>query len=228
MQRFSGLRVAVKDFLADKRLAGLSPRSLEFYQLHLGTLVEFLEGVGLTRLEDVTVHQLRQYLAHWQPRLKPMSLDAKWRAASIHDLRSIWIDPPRRAAFLDELREQSVRPEVLAKLIERPDADTFDVLASVAFAAPVLSRDERAKAVENLGQRFLNAFGPDAREVLLALLEKYSLAGIEELRPEVFHIPPFDRMGYAAGVTARFGGPERLRTAMDRLQKEIYLAEVVA
>jgi len=82
VERFSGLRVAIKDFLADKRLAGLSPRSIEFYGLHLGTLLEFLEGVGVTRLEDVTVHQLRQYLALWQPRLKPMSLDAKWRAAS--------------------------------------------------------------------------------------------------------------------------------------------------
>lgn len=150
------------------------------------------------------------------------------RAASIHDLRDIWIDPSKRGTFLEELREQSVHPEVLAKLIERPDADTFDVLASLAFAAPVISRDERAKAVENLGQQFLSAFGPDAREVLLALLEKYRLAGVDELRPEVFRIPPFDRMGYAAGVTARFGDPERLRTAMDRLQKEIYLAEVVA
>ena len=105
MERFSGLRVAVRDFLADKRLARLSPRSLEFYELHLRTLVEFLESVGVTRPEDVTVHHLRQFLAYWQPRLKSMSLDAKWRAAS--------------AFFSWCLREELLEKNPVARL-ERP------------------------------------------------------------------------------------------------------------
>ena len=105
MERFSGLRVAVRDFLADKRLARLSPRSLEFYELHLRTLVEFVESIGVTRPEDVTVHHLRQFLAHWQPHLKPMSLDAKWRAAS--------------AFFSWCLREELIEKNPVARL-ERP------------------------------------------------------------------------------------------------------------
>jgi type I restriction enzyme R subunit len=167
-----------------------------------------LEGTG----QRLTVNEYIEYSKN----------EVVKRAASPQDLRDVWIDPERRAAFLKELQEQSVYPEALARLIERPDADTFDVLSSIAFKAPVLSRDERARAVENLRQEFLNAFGLDAREVLLALLEKYRLAGVDELRPEVFRVSPFDRMGYVKGIARRFGGIDRLRNALRRLQREIY------
>jgi integrase/recombinase XerC len=142
VERFSGLRVAVKDFLADKRLARLSPRTLEFYELHLRTLVEFLEGVGVTRPEDVTVHQLRHFLAHWQPRLKPMSLDAKWRAAS--------------ALFAWCLREELIeknpvarleRPKVPQKLIRPYEGGEIQQLLGVCDTRTLLGARDRAMII---------------------------------------------------------------------------------
>lgn len=144
------------------------------------------------------------------------------RAASLEDLKVIWLERESRHSFLQELRNESIYPELLALFLKMPDVDTFDLLAHLAFSAPILSREQRAQRVLNLHQSFLNAFGSDAREVLLALLEKYRVGGIEEIRAEVFRIPPFDRMGYGPGVIRRFGDPARLSLALGELPKRIY------
>lgn len=150
------------------------------------------------------------------------------RAASLEDLREIWIDPERRHSFLRDLIEHSIHPSILASLFKMPRADTFDILAHIAFDAPILSRDERAVAFRNLQGHFLSAFGLEAQDVLLILLEKYRLAGINEIQPKIFDVPPFDRMGYAPGVIRRFSGAEPLKKALLQMQKRIYAPEVVA
>jgi len=150
------------------------------------------------------------------------------RAASLQDLREVWIHPERRHSFLRDLIEHSIYPSLLASIFKIPRADTFDLLAHIAFDAPILSRDERAVAFRNLQGRFLSAFGREAQEVLLILLEKYRLAGVNEIQPQIFNVPPFDRMGYAPGVIRRFGGAEPLKKALLELRKRIYVPEVVA
>lgn len=115
-----------------------------------------------------------------------------------------------------------MNPEVLAKLIDHPDADTFDVLARIAFDAPIITRDERAKALMNLRSVFLESFGPEAKEVLLMMLEKYRIAGIEEITPKVFEVPPFDKKGYILGIAKIFGGLDRLKKAIGEVQKGLY------
>jgi type I restriction enzyme R subunit len=147
------------------------------------------------------------------------------RAASLDQLREIWIDPEKRSLFLKALEEQSIFPNLLASILKHPDADPFDLLAHIAFDVPIISRDERARAFLNRQQQILSSFGPSAREVLLCLLDKYRVGGIGEVRPEIFRVPPFDRMGYAPGIIRRFGGAKRLDYAMKELQERIY-AEV--
>jgi type I restriction enzyme R subunit len=145
------------------------------------------------------------------------------RAASLKDLREIWTNAEKRGKFLEALREQSIYPDLLASLLKRPDADSFDVFAHIAFEAPIVTREERANAFKNLHVEFFHAFGKDSQEVLLALLDKYRVGGIEEIsRPEVFRIPPFDRMGYLRGVAKLFGGFDKLREAIDKVQKGLY------
>jgi len=150
------------------------------------------------------------------------------RVASLKDLREIWSDPLKREKFLQALREQSIFPDLIASLLKRPDADAFDILAHIAFDVPIFTREERAKAFKNLYGDFLKAFDPQAQEVLLALLDKYRVGGIEEIsRPEVFRIPPFDKMGFLRGVAKLFGGFENLRKALDALQRGLYMGEGV-
>ena len=145
------------------------------------------------------------------------------RAASLKDLREIWTDSEKRKKFLETLKEQSIYPDLLSSLLKRPDADVFDVIAHIAFGVPILSREERANAFKNRSVEFLSAFGPKAQEVLLALLDKYRVGGIEEItRPEVFRLPPFDKMKYIAGIAKLFGGFDKLKKAIDMMQKGLY------
>jgi type I restriction enzyme R subunit len=148
--------------------------------------------------------------------------EVKQRAVSLADLQRIWLNIKERESFLGELKKQSVSPEVLAKLIEKPDADTFDVLARIAFDAPIVTRDERARALMNLKSSLLDSFGPEAKEILLMLLEKYRVAGIGEITPKVFEIPPFDKKGYILGIAKVFGGLDKLKKAIGEVQKGLY------
>jgi type I restriction enzyme R subunit len=59
--------------------------------------------------------------------------------------------------------------------------------------------------------------------VLLALLEKYQVGGVEEIaNPKVFRLPPFDEMGQVIGVMQRFGDVEDLGEAVDEVQRRLY------
>lgn len=147
-------------------------------------------------------------------------------APTLKTLRAIWVDPPRRHAFLEDLRRQSIHPVVLAEVMDQSEADTFDLLAHLAFGAPIRTRSERAAAFRNREQLFIQSFGEDARRVILELLEKYRAGGIEQLQPEVFSISPFREWGGAFTISRWFGGHDGLRSTMLTMQQKIYPEEV--
>jgi type I restriction enzyme R subunit len=141
-------------------------------------------------------------------------------------LHEVWTDPAKRAPFLEALEAESVHVEVLAEVLAQPRADQFDLLAHIAFGKPVHTRDERADAFVNHEQHFLEKHDPQAREVILALLDKYRLGGVAEMASaDVFRLSPFREMGQAPGVIQRFGGAELLRTALGELQRRLYRKE---
>ncbi len=150
-------------------------------------------------------------------------------APTMKSLRDIWVNPRRRRDFLEDLKRADVHPEVLAEVMERPDADAFDLLCHLAFGAPLRSRDERATAFRNREQAFIRRHGERARQTILELLEKYRVAGIEELRPDVFSVSPFREWGGAYRIQEWFGGVEALGKVLVEMQERIYPeAEVVA
>ncbi len=138
-------------------------------------------------------------------------------------LREIWVDQNRRRAFLSDLRQASVYVEVLAEVLDQTEADQFDLLAHLAFGAPVRTRSERAAAFINRQGKFMQRHDTPAREVILALLDKYRVGGVEEIAdPLVFRLSPFREMGQALGVIRRFGSPERLQETIGEVQRRLY------
>ncbi|MGY4707505.1 EcoAI/FtnUII family type I restriction enzme subunit R [Candidatus Bipolaricaulota sp. J31] len=137
-------------------------------------------------------------------------------------LRDLWVDPERRRAFLGDLRRADIHPEVLAEIMNRQDADAYDLLAHIVFGAPIRTRDERATAFRNREERFIRRHGEDARRVILELLEKYRVGGIEQLRPEIFGVSPFREWGGAYRISDWFGGTEALRGALLEMQQRLY------
>nr|MDO8080349.1 DEAD/DEAH box helicase family protein [Candidatus Freyarchaeota archaeon] len=145
------------------------------------------------------------------------------RVTTLNDLRKIWINSETRDKFLEELRNNSIYPELLASIIKIPDADKFDVIAHIVFGSPILTRDERANAFLNKKATFLNAMGDNAQEVILSLLDKYRIGGIEQIsKPEIFRVPPFDKMGFLRGVAEIFGGFDELKETLDEVQSGLY------
>jgi type I restriction enzyme R subunit len=145
------------------------------------------------------------------------------RVATLGDFYKLWIDREKRRKFLEELYKESINPELLANILKAPDADAFDVLAHVAFGAPILTRDERARAFMNKKKKVIEALGGKAQEVVLSLLEKYKAGGIEQITsPDIFEVSPFDKMGYLRGVAEIFGGIDKLKEAIELIEKGIY------
>jgi len=139
-------------------------------------------------------------------------------------LQAVWSDAEQRRTFLENLRQASVDVDVLAEVLDQPYADQFDLLAHIAFDRPVRTRSERATAFVNREQRFLDLHTQEAREVILALLDKYRVGGVNEMTdPRVFRLSPFREMGQTVGVVQRFGGVERLQNALHELQRRLYV-----
>jgi type I restriction enzyme, R subunit len=68
-----------------------------------------------------------------------------------------------------------------------------------------------------------NYLKPEAREILDELLEKYAADGeVQFVLPDVLKVPPISQRGSVGEIVNVFGGPDELRTAVDRLQELLY------
>ncbi|MGQ9919294.1 MAG: DEAD/DEAH box helicase family protein, partial [Bryobacteraceae bacterium] len=162
--------------------------------------------------ERLTLEQYRDYTK----RLILRSADSRTA------LRDIWVDSARRRAFLEDLRRSSIHPEVLAEILGQPEADAFDILSHLAFGSPIHTRSERATAFRNREQAFIAAHREDARKVILELLDKYRIGGIEQLEPEIFGVSPFREWGGAVKISGWFGGPDSLGRSLGEMRERIY------
>ena len=145
---------------------------------------------------------------------------------SWNKLRAIWQEADQRKLFLEQLAQSSIHVEVLADVLNEADADHFDLLAYLAYHKPLRTRAARAQDFRQREEPWLTAQEAQAREVILALLEKYELGGLKEMtNAGVFRVSPFREMGEVRGVINRFGGDaQRLRNAVDEIQRRLYAA----
>ena len=140
-------------------------------------------------------------------------------------LRRDWLDPDRRAEIIERLAEQGIDLDSLAETVGKPEADLFDLLCHYAYNLPFRTRRERAERLRREETAFLQQFGPDASQVLDALLEKYAEHGSAQFKlPEVLEVPPFNEWGNVVELAARFGGGRQLRAAVGDLQRRLYAA----
>lgn len=162
---------------------------------------------------------LQQYLDYTRSRITGIAADRQ-------KLRAIWQDPEQRKLFLKELRRASVQLEPLTELLSVPSSDQFDIICGLAFDTPIRSRHERVVEFKQRETAWLDLQAAQIREVLLALLDKYELAGLEEMTsPEIFRVSPFREMGSTRGVLQRFNNdPRRLREMILELQRRLYAA----
>lgn len=142
---------------------------------------------------------------------------------SPEDLAGAWADPRSRADILAELEERGIDFEMLTEQSGKPDADPFDLLCHIAFERPLLTRRERAEKLKHNHQDFFDQYGDDARAILSALVDNYTMNGIDEFKmPTALQNPPIADFGNTQEIAARFGGIDKLGQAVNRLQTLLY------
>lgn len=143
---------------------------------------------------------------------------------SMVELQNAWIERDRREQLLQSLEERMVHVDILREILQRPDADAFDLLAHTAFGSDIHSHEERATALFNLHKEFFEKFDAPAREVLLTLVEKYRYGGLSGVTdPLIFQLAPFN--SDVRTVAKPFGGIAELRKAIDDLVRLLYRQE---
>lgn len=139
------------------------------------------------------------------------------------ELRGEWADPERRSSIIDRLEERGIDFDHLAETANQPDADPLDLLCHLAFNSPLRTRRERAQRLRTQRQDFFDQFGPEARQILNDLLDKYTEHGTAQfVIPEVLELPPINAHGNVIEIAARFGDVARLRAAVNQLQSLLY------
>jgi len=139
------------------------------------------------------------------------------------DLSKRWADAEQRDEIIQALAERGISFDELAEQAQQPDADPFDLLCHLAFNAPLRTRRERAQRLKQERKEFFDRYNPEARKILIELLEKYAQHGDAQfVLPDVLHVPPISDHGKPGEIIRLFGSPEQLRTAVNDLQGILY------
>ncbi|ACB33578.1 EcoEI R domain protein [Leptothrix cholodnii SP-6] len=142
------------------------------------------------------------------------------RFDSLDQFLQTWNSAERKAVLIDELERQGVFLDALADEVGK-DLDPFDLLLHVAYDQPPLTRRERARRVKQ--RNVFTDYGPMARKVIDALLDKYADEGIATIEGQsVFNVQPFNQFGSATEIIKSFGGRPQYLQALNILERELY------
>ena len=159
---------------------------------------------------------LKQYIDYTKEKVTEKFSDAE-------KLRVEWADREKRKQVVVDFEKQGINTQILATATKQPEADELDLLSNIAFDKEIHTRQERAMAVINLQQMFLNSFSDEQRKVIQQLLFYYRLNGADEfVNPKVFEL--IYPVGGAVKASEKFGSTQNLITALSELQKRVYIS----
>jgi type I restriction enzyme R subunit len=139
------------------------------------------------------------------------------------ELRKLWGDPVTRRALREALSERgygSDQLEEISKMIDAERSDLFDVLAYIAFALPVVSREERARSKR---KEALGGYDAKLQVFLDFVLHQYVDRGVEELDDQ--KLPALLTLKYRgiSDASAALGkAASEIRAAFVDFQKRLY------
>lgn len=142
---------------------------------------------------------------------------------SLEEFINHWNEFDKKQAITNELYEHNIFLDEIREAVGNDDMDDFDLICHIAFDKKPLTRAERANNVKK--RDYLNKYEGIARKVLEGLLDKYATSGITDLESiEFLENEPFRQYGSPMKIAKEFGGKLQLQTAIQELQREIYIA----
>ena len=183
----------------------------------------YVDGVGATIVAE-RVEYLDEQGRLVTETLRDFTKKAlKKRFASLDDFLKRWKSAERKQAIIEELENEGLSLDPLAEEVGK-DLDPFDLICHVAFDQPALTRRDRAENVRK--RNVFTKYGPQARAVLEALLQKYQDQGVIDLGdPRILQIPPLDTMGTPIQLIREFGTRADFMFAVQELQSALYQKE---
>lgn len=145
------------------------------------------------------------------------------------ELRAIWSSPDTRKKLLEGLAERGFGHDQLnemQKIIDAEKSDLFDVLAHVAYALPLITREERASRAKVVISEHFNS----KQQIFLDfVLYHYVSVGVEEL--DQGKLTPLLRLKYHDSIVdavADLGKPEEIGIMFSGFQRYLYQQQAVA
>jgi type I restriction enzyme R subunit len=147
-------------------------------------------------------------------------INIKKQYESLDAFLQAWSGAERKAALIAELDDRGVFLDALADEVGK-DLDPFDLVLHVAYDMPPLTRAERANHVRK--RNVFTEYGPVARQVIAALIDKYADSGVQTLESmDVLRVPPINHLGTPLELVAAFGGKPKYLEALRTLEAELY------
>ncbi len=141
--------------------------------------------------------------------------------SSLDDFIRKWSSTKQKQAIIEELVQRGVFLDELQEDVGK-DFDSFDLICHIAFDQKPLTRKDRANQVKK--RNYFAKYGDTAREVLEALLEKYSDEGIGSIEDMgILKIHPFTDLGSPVEIIRSFGGKETFIQAVKELEDQLYM-----
>ena len=146
---------------------------------------------------------------------------------SLDEFIRAWTQSEKKAAIIQELKEKGILLDALKQVAGNKDFDEFDLICHIAFDKKPLTKAERAAGVKK--RDYLNKYEGLARDVLVALIDKYATNGVADLESiETLSIDPFKGIASPQKIIKAFGGKEQYMLAVRLLEQQIYQVASVA
>ena len=148
--------------------------------------------------------------------------NVKKNYATLDAFLNSWKRADKKQAIVEELEKQGVIFNALKDEVG-PAFDPFDLICHVAYDQKPLTRRERADNVKK--RNYFAKYGELAREVVNALLDKYSDDGFADLEnPAIITLDPIKRLGTASEIVRAFGNKDDYAAAVRELTYALYHA----
>lgn len=144
--------------------------------------------------------------------------------STLNDFLTKWNSDEKRKVIIEELKNQGILLEALREEIKNPDLDDFDLICHIAYDKKPLTKSERAKNVKQKG--YFEKYSEQAKNVLLALLDKYATDGVADFEDRtILQLEEFRQYGNPVTIVNKiFGGLQSYLAAVRELKSQIYAA----
>ena len=135
-----------------------------------------------------------------------------------------WNSEQKRAAIIEELKNQGILLDALREEVNNPDLDDFDLICHIAYDKKPFTKSERARNVKQKG--YFKKYSEQAKNVLIALLDKYATDGVTDCEDRtVLQLEEFRQFGNPVTIiNTIFGGLPNYLKAVRELKTQIYAA----